>query len=88
MPAKIIVKSGYIKNVQHMVNALYYAGNKIEAQIAVMEDGSTVQASSVDMLAENGNLARIQVKLANGRTIHLTPEQYRKKVNEREKLQD
>lgn len=88
MPAKIIVKSGYIKNVQHMVNALYYAGNKIEAQLAVMEDGSTMEASSVDMLAENENLARIQVKLANGRTINLTPEQYRKKVNEREKLQD
>ena len=85
MPAKIIVKSGYIKNVQHMANALDYAGNKIEAQLAVMEDGSTVEASAADLIAGEENLARIRVTLKSGRTINLKPEQYRQKVRDLQK---
>lgn len=87
MPAKIIVKSGYIRNIQHMENALYYAGNKIEAQIAVMEDSSTVEAGSVDLLAKEDNYTSVQLTLKNGRMMKLTPQQYQDKVNEREKMQ-
>ncbi|WP_101909068.1 MobP3 family relaxase [Marasmitruncus massiliensis] len=85
MPAKIIVKSGYIKNAQHMVNALDYAGNKIEAQLAVLEDGSTVEASADDLIAGEEDLALVRVTLKSGRTINLTSEQYRQKVRERQK---
>lgn len=39
--AKVIVKTGYIKSLEHAANLIDYAGNKLEAQELVLEDGST-----------------------------------------------
>lgn len=38
--ASIIVKSGYIKSPEHAANLIDYAGNKMEAQLLYLEDGS------------------------------------------------
>lgn len=38
--ASIIVKSGYIKSPEHAANLIDYAGNKMEAQLLYLENGS------------------------------------------------
>ena len=77
MGVKVILKSGYIKSLQHRENAIEYAANKVEAQLAVLEDGSTVEAGAGDLIQDDGRLAGVRITLASGYTTELTPGQYR-----------
>lgn len=85
MAAKIIVKSKYIKNVKYKMNVLMYAGSKIEAQLAVLADGSTVEVSELDKITDSSQLSGIQITVSGGKKITLTPEQYREKVHTKNK---
>ncbi len=40
---KVIVNSGYIKSSAHYINYLEYAGNKLEAQTLVLNDGTKIE---------------------------------------------
>lgn len=84
---KIIVKTEYIKEVSHLVNYLEYAGNKLEAQVIVYQDG-TRQEQAADKLLQLAGLDKpvkgIELRTKDGRQQLLTVDTYRKFVRERE----
>ena len=86
MGTKIIVKSGYIRNQTHQENVLRYAGNKIEAQLAVLEDGSTVELGARDRLEPEEQVSKVQLTLENGWVVSLTPERYQRKIWEQTRV--
>lgn len=86
MPAKLILKSGYITDVEHMVNAINYAGTKIEAQLATLEDGTVLEMGAEDLLEDVSGVAFFQITLKSGRTIKVTPERYKQRMKSLQNL--
>ncbi len=84
---KIICKSGYITSAQHVLNSLEYAGNKIEAQMILFWDGSTMEADEDTRIAltqaQRKSVSGIRLTYKDGGSKVITYEAYEKLTQER-----
>ena len=81
---KVIVKSCYIKSSAHFINYLEYAGEKLEAQTLVFNDGTEFMANPDELLdvSKIENLRYVQIKLKDGTTRRFSPEKYQHYLSE------
>lgn len=75
---KVIVKSCYIKSSAHFINYLEYAGEKLEAQTLVFNDGTEFMADPDELLdvSKIENLRYVQIELKDGTTRRFSSEKY------------
>lgn len=84
--AKLIVKSEYIESIQHMLNALEYAGEKLEAQELIYPDG-TCTSYNADKFVNDDLLSKVKyVKLVlkDGSNRIFSAAKYRQYVEEKQ----
>jgi len=83
--ANVIVNSCYIKDAQHFINYLEYAGQKLEAQTLVLNDGSKIELDPDELLdiKEAPDFRYVQLKMKDGTIRRLGFEKYQKYVEEK-----
>lgn len=74
---KVIVNSGYIKSSAHYINYLEYAGNKLEAQTLVLNDGTEIELEPNELYdAAQSDFKYIEIKTKDGSSRRLNKLQY------------
>ena len=81
----VIVNSCYIKSSQHFINYLEYAGEKLEAQALVMQDGSKIELNPDEIydISESPDFRYIQIETKDGSIRRFSPEKYNKYIYEK-----
>lgn len=81
----VIVNSCYIKSSQHFINYLEYAGEKLEAQTLVHNDGTKIELDPDELvdISETPDFRYIQLELKDGTIRRLGTEKYQAYVSER-----
>ena len=80
---KVIVNSGYIKSSAHYINYLEYAGNKLEAQTLVLNDGTKIELEPDELYdVAQSDFRYIQMQLKDGSIRRLNKSKYIDYVNE------
>lgn len=91
---KILVKAEFMTEVNHILNYLEYAGEKLEAQQIYFDDGSTQEVSPeqpVDIAAnyKNKNIKFIEITTKDRKVKRLVPEKYLQRITQgEEKLKE
>lgn len=77
---KVIIKSCYIKSSAHFINYLEYAGEKLEAQTLIFNDGTEFMADPNELIdvSKIKNLRYVQIELKDGTTRRFNPEKYQR----------
>ncbi len=74
---KVIVNSGYIKSSAHYINYLEYAGNKLEAQTLVLNDGTKIELEPDELYdVAQSDFKYIEIKTKDGGNRKLNKSQY------------
>lgn len=83
----IIVNSCYIKSSTHFINYLEYAGQKLEAQTLVLNDGTRIKLDPDKLfdISETPDFRYIQLELKDGTVRRLGIEKYQNYINEHSK---
>lgn len=83
--AGLTVKSFYTKDVRHLINYVEYAGSKLEAQTIILRDGTMLEADPDERIdfSRYPDIAAVEVRLKEGKTLRLTPEQYMSSAEEK-----
>ncbi len=81
----VIVNSCYIKDSQHFINYLEYAGQKLEAQTLVLNDGTKIELDPDELLdiTETPDFRYVQLEMKDGTIRRLGFEKYQKYVEEK-----
>lgn len=79
---KIIIKSGYIKDIEYFFNSIEYAGNKIDKQTILFNDGSRREVSTEERIllseGEQKNVRGILIQFKDGgRPVLISYAKYR-----------
>ena len=83
---KLIVKSGYIKNIKHIFNVMEYSGNKIDSQNIIFQDRTvlTVNKDEKVDLSKYGNVKGVCVHFKDDTTpYYFTKESYKANITEK-----
>ncbi len=82
---KVIVNSCYIKDSQHFINYLEYAGQKLEAQTLVLNNGTKIDLDPDELLdvTETPDFRYVQLEMKDGTIKRLGFEKYQKYVEEK-----
>ena len=83
--AGLTVKTFYTKDVSHLINYVEYAGSKLEAQTIVLRDGTMLETEPDERIdfSRYPDIAAVEVRLKEGKTLRLTPEQYMASAEEK-----
>ena len=87
----VIVKNCYIMSSQHVINYLEYAGEKLEAQTLVLNNGTKIELNPDKLLdiTETPDSKYVQIKLKDGTIRRLGTEKYQEYVlKQTESLED
>ncbi len=81
----VIVNSCYIKSSQHFINYLEYAGEKLEAQTLVLQDGTKIELDPNEIydISEDPDFRYIQIEMKDGSIRRFSPEKYNKYIYEK-----
>ncbi len=84
----VIVNSCYIKSSQHYINYLWYAGEKLEAQTLVLNDGTRIELDPDELydISETADFRYIQLEMKDGRIRRLGFEKYQEYVSQSEDI--
>ena len=79
---RVIVNSGYIKSSTHFINYLEYAGNKLEAQTLILNDGTEIELEPDELYdVTQSDFKYIEIKMKDGGFRRLNKYQYIRYVN-------
>lgn len=80
---RVIVNSGYIKSSSHFINYLEYAGNKLEAQTLILNDGTELELKPDELYdVTQSDFKYIEIKTKDGDVRKLNKFQYINYVND------
>lgn len=84
----IIVKNGYIKSSQHLINYMTYAGEKFEAQTLIFEDGHKMEIGADEIIdfSQYDDVKYVQVEFKDGNIRKFKPSTYENKTEEESDL--
>lgn len=80
MAPKLNLMSMYIKNVAHALELIDYAGNKIEAQLVVLEDGSEMQMADYLESHSSASVKKVTLLYGNGKTKTVPYSVYQERI--------
>ena len=76
--ARIVLTSAYTKNVNHVMNYLTYAGEKLEAQTVYFSDGSSqsIDPDTLINFSAYPDIQSVEIRTKEGKTISFSPNEY------------
>ena len=76
--ARIVLTSAYTKNVNHVMNYLTYAGEKLEAQTVYFSDGSSqsVDPDTLINFSAYPDIQSVEIRTKEGKMISFSPNEY------------
>lgn len=76
--AKIVITTEYTRDINHVLNYVTYAGEKLEAQTVIFEDGSfsSVEPDEYVDFKNIRNIKHIEFVTKDGKNIKMSPDDY------------